>query len=100
MAACQCLLMPSRYESLSMVLLEAWAVSRPALVNAQCEVLIEHYRRSRGGIAFADWQEAFAAVNVCSRLETEKLGESGRDYVRANYTWNDIVAKYCSIFAD
>ncbi|MBA2432449.1 MAG: glycosyltransferase, partial [Chthoniobacterales bacterium] len=39
MAACDWLLVPSPHESLSMVLLETWAVGRPAIVNAQAEVL-------------------------------------------------------------
>jgi glycosyltransferase involved in cell wall biosynthesis len=30
---------PSPYESLSMALLEAWKVGRPALVNGRCDVL-------------------------------------------------------------
>ena len=34
LAACDVLLMPSAYESLSVVVLEAWAMGRPVLVNA------------------------------------------------------------------
>lgn len=97
MAACSWMLMPSRYESLSMVLLEAWAVGRPALVNSACQVLVDHCRQSRGGIAFTDWQEAFAAITICSPTEATRLGASGRDYVKAKYAWGDIIAKYCSI---
>ena len=31
--------MPSAFESLSVIVLEAWAMGRPVLVNATCEVL-------------------------------------------------------------
>ncbi|CAN5744993.1 hypothetical protein BH20VER1_BH20VER1_21090 [soil metagenome] len=50
MAACDWLLMPSYFESLSIVLLETWAVGRPAIVNAKAEVLKGHCARSNGGL--------------------------------------------------
>src|SRR4029077_17626602 len=39
MAAADVLMMPSYYESLSMVALEAWALGRPVLANGKCDVL-------------------------------------------------------------
>src|SRR5512136_2235661 len=39
LAGAAALVMPSFYESLSMVTLEAWAMGRPVLANGQCEVL-------------------------------------------------------------
>src|SRR5262249_31487061 len=38
-AAAELLVMPSYFESLSMVALEAWALGRPVLANAKCDVL-------------------------------------------------------------
>ena len=38
-AAAEALVMPSYYESLSMVALEAWALGRPVLANGHCDVL-------------------------------------------------------------
>jgi glycosyltransferase involved in cell wall biosynthesis len=54
LAAAEALVMPSPYESLSMVLLEAWAVDTPVLVNAQCDVLLGQCLRSRGGLYYAN----------------------------------------------
>ena len=45
-AAADVLIMPSRYESLSMVALEAWALGRPVLANARCDVLVGQCLRS------------------------------------------------------
>ncbi len=45
------LVVPSPYESLSIVLLEAWNHAVPALVNAQCKVLQGQVRRADGGVA-------------------------------------------------
>ena len=39
MAAADLLIMPSYFESLSMVALEAWALGRPVLANGRCDVL-------------------------------------------------------------
>ena len=38
-AAADVLIMPSFYESLSIVALEAWALGRPVLANGRCDVL-------------------------------------------------------------
>ena len=39
LAAADVLIMPSRFESLSMVALEAWALGKPVLANGRCDVL-------------------------------------------------------------
>ena len=49
LAAADLLIMPSYYESLSMVALEAWALGRPVLANGKCEVLRGQCIRSRAG---------------------------------------------------
>ena len=51
------LLMPSRYESLSMIVLEAWALGRPVLANAACAVLQGQCRRRNGGLYYRDYAE-------------------------------------------
>ena len=50
LAACDVLVMPSPYESLSIVLLEAWAVGKSVLVNGRCQVLVGQCRRAQGGL--------------------------------------------------
>lgn len=46
LAGCEILIMPSPFESLSIVLLEAWAVQKPVLVNASCGVLVGQCRKA------------------------------------------------------
>ena len=46
------LVVPSPYESLSIVLLEAWNHGVPALVNARCKVLQGQVRRANGGLYY------------------------------------------------
>ena len=44
--------MPSFFESLSMVALEAWALGRPVLANAKCDVLKGQCIRSNAGLYY------------------------------------------------
>ncbi len=48
-AASDLLIMPSYFESLSMVALEAWAMGRPVLANGRCDVLKGQCIRSGAG---------------------------------------------------
>ena len=52
LAAADLLVMPSYYESLSMVALEAWALGKPVLANGKCEVLRGQCIRSKAGLYY------------------------------------------------
>jgi glycosyltransferase involved in cell wall biosynthesis len=96
LAACDLLVMPSQYESLSIALLEAWCVGKPVLVNAQSEVLVGQCRRSHGGLWYRDTAELVAALE-CMLRDTairDGLGAQGRRFVSANYAWPGIVDRY------
>ena len=92
---------PSPYESLSLLALEALSVGTPILVNARSAVLVEHAVRSNGGLYYADRDEFVEGLKLLlgdARLRAA-LGRNGRDYVRRNYRWEVVVAKYERIFA-
>jgi len=93
------LVMPSFFESLSMVTLEAWALGKPVLANAQCEVLKGQCLRSNGGLYYENYEEfreALALLLATPRLR-ERLGENGRAYYESNYTWDIVENKYLAI---
>ena len=52
LAAAELLIMPSYFESLSMVALEAWALGKPVLANGRCDVLKGQCIRSNGGLYY------------------------------------------------
>ena len=88
-------LMPSRYESLSMVVLEAWALARPVLVNAGCAVLQGQCRRSNGGLYYRDYAEfrlMFRKLADDLALRTT-LGAQGEQYVASAYSWAQAAAQ-------
>ena len=96
-AACDCLVMPSPYESLSMVLLEAWVLGKPTLVNSRCDVLVGQSRRSQGGLWFESEDEFIAAIKSIDTFTRNQLGIQGRAFVKANYTWDRIISQYIDI---
>ena len=64
LAAADVLVMPSYYESLSMVALEAWALGKPVLVNARCDVLLGQCLRSNAGLYYENAEEFDAALDA------------------------------------
>jgi glycosyltransferase involved in cell wall biosynthesis len=87
---------PSYFESFSMVLAEAWAQSRPALVQGRCDVLVGQARRSRGAIPYTGYAEFEAALDrlVASPELGRALGRAGREWVAGQYAWPDVMARY------
>ena len=92
---------PSPYESLSLLALEALSVGTPILANARSAVLVEHCRKSNGGLYYADRDEFVECLKLLvgdARLR-QSLGRNGRDYVRRNYRWDVVLGKYERLFA-
>jgi len=95
------LVMPSRHESLSMVVLEAWMMGRPVLVNGDCEVLRGQVLRANGGLYYRRYAEFAAAVDVLRHESAlaDSLGRQGQAYFEANYSWDVVLAKYEALLA-
>ena len=55
---------PSYFESFSMILTEAWAHAKPALVQGYCDVLAGQCRRSGGGIPYKGFAEFGVALDL------------------------------------
>lgn len=90
------LVQPSYFESFSMVLAEAWAQSRAALVQGRCAVLEGHARRSAGAVPYRGYAEFEAAVDLVTtdpRL-VAGLGLAGRRYVEEHFAWDAVLGRY------
>ena len=95
LAACDALIMPSPYESLSLVLLEAWSVGKPVLVNGRCEVLVGQCRRANGGMWYEDFEEfSQGLVYLQQGCNPDVLGRQGWRFVKTNYSWPLIESAY------
>lgn len=90
------LLHPSAYESFSIVLTEAWAYAKPAVVNAASAVLAGHARRSGAAFAYRGYREFEAALDLLQEdpALASRLGERGRSYVEQNYRWESLLDGY------
>jgi glycosyltransferase involved in cell wall biosynthesis len=90
------LVSPSAFESFSIVLMEAWSVGTPALVNSRCAVTVDHARRSGGALAFAGYAELEVELDRLngSPALRDELGRAGRSYVESHYTWDDVIERY------
>lgn len=94
-------IVPSPYESLSLLALEAFAVGTPVLANARSEVLVDHCHQSNAGLYYADRDEFVEGLKLLvgdHRLRAA-MGRNGRAYVRRNYRWDVILSKYERMFA-
>ena len=89
------LAIPSPFESLSIVLLEAWNHGVPALVNGHCAVLKGQVRRANGGLYFRSSAEFTEALNTLRSADADRraLGAQGLAYVEREYRWPTVMAR-------
>jgi glycosyltransferase involved in cell wall biosynthesis len=92
---------PSPFESLSLLALEAMAVGTPVLCNGRADVLVEHCLKSNAGLYYTDRDEFVECAKLL--LADERLrrtmGRNGREYIKRNYRWDVIMAKYDRLIA-
>jgi glycosyltransferase involved in cell wall biosynthesis len=96
LAAATALILPSKYESLSIAVLEAWLVGTPVLVNGDCEVLKEQCRASRGGLWYQSKEEFEIALRtLLDRPELRRrLAKAGGEFASTKYAWAQIENGY------
>lgn len=100
MAGARALIMPSAFESLSIVVLEALGLGIPVICNGKCDVLKGHCKRSGAGIAYEDYRQFEAAINrVINEIGSDEdlcrtIRNNAMEYVRNNYTWDIIMKRF------
>lgn len=89
MRGAQALVLPSRFESLSIVVLEAMSLGVPVLVNGGCAVLRGHCRKSNAGLYYETFPEFCAALDFLrsGNGAVQAMRENGPAYVNAYYQW-------------
>ena len=91
------LVIPSRYESLSLVLLEAMLLRTPVIANAACEVLADHIRLSGAGLAYrgqGQLARAMAEIPALPASDRQAIADKGAAYVERHWTWPRVMALF------
>jgi glycosyltransferase involved in cell wall biosynthesis len=92
-AAADAYVQPSSYESFSRTAMEAWLAGTPLIAYGASAVVSWHCERSGAGLTFDDEHE----LAQCLRFVADEpdaareLAARGRDYVLANYRWEDVL---------
>ncbi len=94
--ACTLLCQPSVNESFSIVIMEAWRAGKPVLVHADCAVTHHHVLRSNGGLAFGNYDEFTAMLDLLTRAPAvaRSLGARGQAYVSRECDWDAVIARF------
>jgi glycosyltransferase involved in cell wall biosynthesis len=87
---------PSFFESFSMILTEAFAFGRPALVEGKCHVLRGHAQRSNGAIPYDGFAEFECALEMLRKdpALADAMGAAGKRYVEQEYSWDSVLDRY------
>lgn len=93
-------IMPSLFESLSIIILEAWLMGTPVLVNGRCEVLKHQCRQSNGGLYYTSYEEFESGLTLLLNSPNlrQQLGRQGSQFASTHYNWDTIMIKYRALF--
>jgi glycosyltransferase involved in cell wall biosynthesis len=94
---CKALIIPSKFESLSLVTLEAMIESKLVIGSSECEVIKNHIETSTAGFCYKTYNEFETALDDVINMSNEKLkirARKGSDYVTKNYSWKKIIEKF------
>ena len=98
----EALIIPSKFESLSLVTLEAMCLGKPIIGNQNCEVIKNHIEKSSCGFLYNNYDEFSDSIHKILKLtlsEKDNLAQNGKKYVDDNYNWDKINAKLTKVIS-
>lgn len=94
---CRALAQPSRHESFSRSIMEAWAAGRPVVAHRDCLATALAVERAGGGwlaATEAEWMQLFARIAATTDEELSELGACGRTYAAIHADWDKVIGGY------
>ncbi|WP_017302679.1 glycosyltransferase family 4 protein [Spirulina subsalsa] len=94
---CQALFQPSRNESYSRVIMEAWFEQRPAAAHRDCLATSLAVSTAKGGWLAStvnEWAELFHTVDQASPAELTQYGKNGQQYAQNHAVWDKVMERY------
>ena len=99
LAAADVVVLPSQYESLSLVALEAWASGTPTLANARSQVLAGQTARSGGGLLYDSERYARQLARLAGDQDLRKmLITRGREFTDG-LSWDEVARSWRRLLA-
>jgi glycosyltransferase involved in cell wall biosynthesis len=92
LAGALAVVVPSRFESLSLLTLEAFSAGTPVLVNGHSEVLVGQVQRSQAGRPYTDLDSFLQGLREVGE-QRATMSRKARAYAR-RYTWPRVVDIY------
>lgn len=93
------IIVPSAYESLSLILLEAFACGVPALVNSSSAVLVDHCIQSKAGLYYSNYEEFEYMLNLM--LQDNQLrnimSKNAIRYIKNNFNWSKVIKEFTTL---
>ncbi len=99
---CVALAQPSRNESFSRVMMEAWFEGKPVAVHSACLATSVAVQESKGGWVAGpeeEWAGLFAELDRLSTRELGPIGERGRAYAEMITGWDQVIDRYEEVFS-
>ncbi|MDD6655860.1 MAG: glycosyltransferase family 4 protein [Lachnospiraceae bacterium] len=95
MSGADFLILPSEFESMSIVVLDSLKLGVPVLVNGKCTVLKAHCDKSGGGFYYSDYRGFEEGIDKLleSAQKRKSMGMSGKTYVDEYYQWDAIMKR-------
>jgi glycosyltransferase involved in cell wall biosynthesis len=97
LAHCRALVQPSRNESFSRTMMEAWLHGRPVLVHDDCLATSRVVEASGGGwsaTSEAEWAEIFAKIENAGDAVLDDRGRCGKAYAHEHADWDKVIDRY------
>lgn len=89
--------LPSKFESLSIAVLESMSLGIPIIVNGKCEVLKGHCKRSDAGVCYNNYKEFIKALQSILLSEKDIFEEKCKKYIEENYQWDNIIQEWIKL---
>lgn len=102
LAACDALVQPSKNESYSRTVMEAWSFGKPVVVHAECAATSFPVLETSAGWVVetgAEWGAVFASIEASSSQELSQRAAGGLAYVQENASWPRVVERIEGLLA-
>ncbi len=97
LSRCSALFQPSRNESYSRVIMEAWLYNRPVAAHGKCLATSMAVTAAGGGWlaeSRGEWAALFHNLEQVEEARLLELGARGREYAREYAEWDAVIERY------